>query len=334
MANLEVNWMGLKLKSPFIAGSSPLTGALENLRKLEKAGAGAAVLPSLFEEQLTASAADLDKGLELGTESYGESLSFFPDLDSYNRGRDLYPDLIRSAKKEISMPIIASLNGIHPGSWCEYGRALQDAGADALELNVFLLNTDPAVTASRAEKELTELVRTAVSCVTIPVAVKLAPFYTSLPNLAKRLKRAGARGLVLFNRFFNPDLDLEQKAAVPRLGKTTQEEFWLRLRWSAILYGRVNLDLALSGGVTKPEDAVKAILSGASAVQVTSALYEKGPEYVETLVSGLDRWLEKNGYSSAEEARGSMSHQSVEDPGAFERTNYLQLLRAFREGPR
>ncbi|HOV29229.1 MAG TPA: dihydroorotate dehydrogenase-like protein [Synergistales bacterium] len=334
MANLEVNWMGLKLASPIIAGSSPLTGTLENLRKLEKAGAGAAVLPSLFEEQLAAAATDLDKGLELGTESYGEALSFFPDMGSYNRGRDLYLELIRTARKELSMPIIASLNGIHPGSWCEFGRAMQDAGADALELNLYVLNTDPAVSASKAERDLAELVRHTVSCVTIPVSVKLAPFYTALPNLALKLKRAGARGLVLFNRFYNPDLDLEKKTPVPRLSKTTQDELWLRLRWSAILYGRVKLDLALSGGVSKAEDAVKALLCGASVVQVTSALYEKGPESIGTLVLGLDRWLEENGYSSAREATGSLSQKSVEDPGAFERANYLQLLRAFRDGPR
>ena len=334
MANLEVKWMGLKLKTPFVAGSSPLSGNLENLRRLEKAGAGAAVLPSLFEEQLSASAHDPDKGLDLGTESYAAALSFFPHMDTYNRGRDLYLERIRAAKSALSMPVVASLNGIHPGSWCEFGRAMQEAGADALELNVYLLNTDLAVTASKAEKDLAALVRQTVSCVTVPVAVKLAPFYTALPNLARKLKNAGARGLVLFNRFFNPDLDLDKKAIMPRLARTTPDELWLRLRWLAILYGRVKLDLALSGGVSKPEDAVKAILSGASTVQVTSALYEKGPEFVGKLVSGLDRWLDRNGYESAEAAKGTMSQKSVEDPGGFERANYLQLLRAFEEGPR
>jgi dihydroorotate dehydrogenase (fumarate) len=334
MANLETKWMGLTLKTPLVAGSSPLTGSLDNLEKLEKAGAGAVVLPSLFEEQILAAGRDLDKGLDLGTESYAESLSFYPDMDSYNLGAERTLGRIREAKDKLSIPVVASLNGVHPGSWCEFGRAMQDAGADALELNVYTVNTDPSVTASQAEKDLAELVAHTVSCVSIPVSVKLAPFYTSLPNLALTLEKAGARGLVLFNRFFNPDLDLDKKAAIPRLARTTPDELWLRLRWAAILHGRVNLDISLSGGVSKAEDTVKAILAGASAVQVTSVLYAKGPGYIEKLVSGLDRWLEKNGYEGAEKAKGSMSHQSVEDPGAFERANYLHVLRAFEEGPR
>lgn len=334
MANLETKWMGLALKTPLVAGSSPLTGSAGNLKELEKAGAGAVVLPSLFEEQLLAEGRDLEKGLDLGTESYAESLSFFPDMDTYNLGAERTLDRIREAKDTISIPVVASLNGVHPGSWCEFGRAMQEAGADALELNVYTVNTDPSVTAAQAEKNLADLVARTASCVSIPVSVKLAPFYTSLPNLALALEKAGARGLVLFNRFFNPDLDLDKKAPVPRLTRTTPDELWLRLRWVAILHGRVNLDLALSGGVFKAEDTVKALLAGASAVQVTSVLYEKGPGYVEKLAEGLARWLDRNGYDGAEAARGSVSQQSAEDPGAFERANYLHVLRAFEEGPR
>lgn len=334
MANLETKWMGLKLKTPLVAGSSPLTGNLDNLKELEEAGAGAVVLPSLFEEQLLAASRDLDKGLDLGTESYAESLSFFPDMDSYNLGAERTLARIREARTALSIPVVASLNGVHPGSWCEFGRAMQEAGADALELNVYAVNADPSVTASRAEKDLAALVHQTVSCVSIPVSVKLAPFYTSLPNLARKLKNAGARGLVLFNRFFSPDLDLDSRTIVPRLGRTTPDELRLRLRWTAILHGRAKVDIALSGGVSRAEDAVKALLAGASVVQVTSVLYEKGPASIGKLVSGLDRWLEKNGYETAAAARGVMSHHSVENPGAFERANYLKILRAFEEEPR
>lgn len=329
MANLETKWMGLKLKSPLIAGSCPLNSKLDNLKTLEAAGAGAVVLPSLFEEQILASGQDLDKGLNLGTESYAEALSFFPDMDHYNLGTGLYLDRIRAAKDAVSIPIIASLNGVHPGSWCEFGLAMQEAGADALELNFYALNTDPAVTAAHAEKELADLVRSTASCLSIPVSVKLAPFFTCLPNLARRLKGTGAKGLVLFNRFFNPDLDLDSRGPVPKLAKSPPEALWLRLRWTAILYGTVKVDLGLSGGVNRPEDAVKAILSGASAVQVTSILYEKGPGHMRKLVDGLSRWFDRNGCGGVADAKGTMSRQSVEDPQAFERANYLKVLRAF-----
>ncbi|MBN1895311.1 dihydroorotate dehydrogenase-like protein [bacterium] len=327
--DLSCLFMGFRLRNPLVAASSPLTGDLDSLRKLEDAGLSAAVLPSLFEEQIEIEQNRLDENLLRGTESFAEALSYFPALDSYRIGAEDYLDLIRRAKEALSIPVIGSLNGVSTGGWIRYAGEIQDAGADALELNVYFIPTDPAVQSGTVEQMTLKLVRDIQSRIRIPVSVKLSPYYSALPNVIRRLDQAGARAVVLFNRFYQPDLDLESMSVVPGLKLSTPDELKSRLRWVSILYGQTDADLAVTGGVHTAGDIAKCVLAGASAVMVASALLEGGPARAGIMLRELGEWVERKGFQSLTEMKGNLSHQSIAEPAAYERANYMKVLGSY-----
>jgi dihydroorotate dehydrogenase (fumarate) len=284
------------------------------------------VLPSLFEEQLTAESLEIDRLLETGAGSFGEALDYFPDLDDYDTGPGRSLELVREAKQALGIPVIASLNGTTPGGWLEHAKLLEEAGADALELNLYHVAADPEDDARSLEGRLREVVVAVRREVEIPIAVKLSPFFTALAHTARELVRAGADGLVLFNRFYQPDVDLEALEVVPRLALSTSHELRLPMRWIAILRGRVEASLAATSGVHTRDDAVKVLLAGADAVMLASALLERGPQHLRTLEQGIAEWMAEREYESVEQLKGSMSQGAVADPAAFERANYLRTL--------
>lgn len=326
MTDLRSHYLGLELRSPLVASASPMTGVTDQLRRLEDAGVAAAVLPSLFEERLTHDQVELDRLLETTAEHVGEALSYFPDLDDYNTGPSSYLELIQQAKRAVTIPVIASLNGTTPGGWVRHARRLQDAGADAIELNLYAVATDPAVGAAELEARYLEVVTAVRAAVTVPLAVKLSPFFTAIANIAVRVAGAGADGLVLFNRFYQPDLDLDTLDVVPRLVLSTSEELRLPLRWIAILYGQVPASLAATTGVHTGQDAAKVLLAGADVAMMTSALLRHGPQHARTVERELLTILDERGYASVSELRGSMSRRSMPDPAGFERANYVRTL--------
>lgn len=329
MADLSTTYLGLALKSPIVASASPLSKRMELLHRLEEAGAGATVMYSLFEEQITHQSLELDHYLDLGAHSHAESMSYFPDLDHYNVGPESYLIQIERAKHSVSLPIIGSLNGVSSGGWVEYAHGIQEAGADALELNMYYVPANPDVSSGELERMYLDLVADIRSEVTIPIAVKLSPFYTSLPNFARQLAQAGANGLVLFNRFFQPDLDLEMLDVVPTLELSTSHDLRLPLRWIALLYGRVQTDFALTSGVHCAEDVLKAILAGANVAMMASELLTNGIERVASILAEISGWMDEYDYSSLTQMRGSMSQQGVAQPAAFERANYMKALNSF-----
>jgi dihydroorotate dehydrogenase (fumarate) len=329
MADLSTRYLGLRLRTPLVASSSPLTGNLAGLRRLEDAGASAVVLPSLFEEQLTGEAMEIDRLLETGAETFGEALGYFPSLDDYNTGPDHYLELVQKAKEVLDVPVIASLNGTTPGGWLEHARWLEEAGADALELNLYAVAADPEENAWTLETRLREVVVAVRRAIAIPLAVKLSPFFSALAHTARELVAAGADGLVLFNRFYQPDLDLETLEVVPRLVLSTSEELRLPLRWIAILRGRVEASLAATSGVHTHEDVVKALLAGADVAMLASALLRFGPQHLRVVEQGLAEWLAVREYASVEQLKGSLSQRSVPDPAAFERANYARTLKSW-----
>ena len=329
MADLRTRYLGLELRNPLVASASPLGGDLEMLRRLEGAGAAAVVLPSLFEEQIEHDELSVHHVLEAGSESFAEALSYFPDVEEYLTIPDAYIEHLAEAKEELSIPVIASLNGSSPGGWVRYARLLERAGADALELNVYAVEADPAETADGVETRILEVVRAVRAEVRIPVAVKLGPFFTALAHLAARLVVAGADGLVLFNRFVQPDIDLETLAVTPRVQLSSRDELLLPMRWIALLHGRVPVSLAATGGVHEAEDVVKVLLAGADVALTASALILHGPQRLGALVAGLDAWLDEHEYASVEQAKGSMSQVSCPDPAAFERASYMRALVTF-----
>jgi dihydroorotate dehydrogenase (fumarate) len=324
--DLRTTYLGLELRSPLVASASPLTGELDGLRRLQDAGAAAAVLPSLFEEQLTHDQLELDRLLETTSEHVGEAQSYFPALEDYNTGPFAYLALIEQAKQTVTIPVIASLNGVTPGGWVRHAERMQDAGADALELNLYSVATDPRVDATELEARYLELVAAVRAAVTVPLAVKLSPFFTALANFAVRVEQAGADGLVLFNRFYQPDLDLDSLDVVPRLVLSTSEELRLPLRWIAILRGQVRASLAATTGVHTGLDAAKVLLAGADVAMMTSALLRHGPGYVRTVEHELAAVLAERDYDSVAQLRGSMSRSSMPDPEGFERANYMRTL--------
>ncbi len=326
MIDLRTRYLGLELRSPLVASASPLTGDADGLRRLEAAGAAAAVLPSLFEEQLTHDQVELDRLLEQTSEHVGEALSYFPDLSDYNTGPSSYLGLIEHAKRAVAIPVIASLNGTTPGGWVRHARRMQDAGADALELNLYAIATDPLVGGAELEDRYLELVAAVRSAVTIPLAVKLSPFFTAMANMAVRVAEAGADGLVLFNRFYQPDLDIDALDVVPRLVLSTSDELRLPLRWIAILYGQVRVSLAATTGVHTGLDAAKVLLAGADVAMTTSALLRHGPGHLTQIEQELVAILDERDYASVAELRGSMSRRSMPDPAGFERANYVRTL--------
>jgi dihydroorotate dehydrogenase (fumarate) len=324
--DLRTSYLGLELRSPLVASPSPLTGELDGLKRLEDAGVGAVVLPSLFEEQLTHDQLELDRLLETTSDHTGEALSYFPDLQDYNTGPWTYLDHIGQAKRALSVPVIASLNGITPGGWVGHAKRIRDAGADAIELNLYTVATDPQVGAAELEARYLDLVSEVREAVTLPLAVKLNPFFTALANFAIRLDAAGADGLVLFNRFYQPDLDLDSLDVVPRLVLSTSAELRLPLRWIAILYGRVGTSLAATTGVHTGLDAAKVLLAGADVAMMTSALLRNGPEHVAVVEQELRAVLAERAYDSVVQLRGSMSRSAMPDPAGFERANYMRTL--------
>ena len=326
--DLSSNYLGISLPHPIVSGAGPLAGDIGVARRLEDAGVAMIVLHSLFEEQLTQEQL-AGVHTEQHSESFAEALSYFPEPEAYDLGPDEYLRHLARVKQAVDVPVVASLNGVTPGGWLRYARLMADAGADALELNVYMLATDPGETAQAIEDRTVAMVRQVVASIDIPVAVKLSPFYTSLPNLASRLVEAGARGLVIFNRFYQPDIDLEN-LEVMRINFSGSGELLPRLRWVAILHGRIAASLAITGGVHTPEDAVKSVMVGADAVQMVSALLEHGPAHVTRIRDGLAQWLEENEYDSIHELRGSMSLLKCPDPAAYERANYMRLLHSYR----
>jgi dihydroorotate dehydrogenase (fumarate) len=329
MLDLTTTYLGLPLRTPLVASASPLSKALDSARRLEDAGAAAIVMYSLFEEQITHESRQLDHYLSRSTHAYAEALSYFPDLDRYNLEPDAYVLHLRRLKESLAIPVIGSLNGVTAGGWIDYATWIEQAGADALELNIYYLPTDPFLSSAELEDRYIELVRAVRARVAIPLALKLSPAFTGLPNMARRFAEAGADGLVLFNRFYQPDLDLVNLEVVPGVTLSTSADLRLPLRWVAILAGRVQADLALSGGVHTAEDALKALMAGANVAMLTSALLEHGPGRLLHILSDMRAWMEEREYESVEQLRGSMSQRHVAEPAAFERANYMRALTAF-----
>ena len=331
--DLTTTYLGLRLCSPLVASASPLSKRVGTVQRLEEAGAGAVVLYSLFEEQITHESLELDHYLHVGSHTYAESLSYFPDLDHYNVGPERYLDHLRAVKSAVGIPVIASLNGVSSGGWLEYARRIEQAGADAIELNIYYVAADPLLSAVELEESYVALVRELAAEISIPLAVKLSPFFTSLPHLAARLVSAGARGLVLFNRFYQPDLDLETLQVVSNLELSTSHELRLPLRWIALLHGRIHADLALTSGVHTPLDALKALMAGAQVAMLASELLANGVARLGEILAGMRAWMEEHEYASVEQMRGSMSQRAVAEPAAFERANYMKVLDSFRMLP-
>lgn len=329
MIDVTTTYLGLPLRSPIVASASPLCDSVENIRRFEENGVGAVVLPSLFEEQLHLESQAVNSDLTRGAESFAESLNYFPDLHSYNLGPDAYLELIQKARRSVSIPVIGSLNGFSPGGWTRYAKLIEEAGASALELNIYDVVIDPDHPGSKVESDYCELVKLIKNSVRIPVAVKLSPFFTSIANVAKRLDEAGADGLVLFNRFYQPDIDIDTMEIVPSLKLSQPRELSLRLHWAGILYGNVAASIAITGGVHSGRDVIKAMMAGAHAAMMTSAFFANGIRHANVVLHEMSRWMEEHEYESVAQMRGSMSRRSVPNPSGFDRANYVKVLSSF-----
>jgi dihydroorotate dehydrogenase (fumarate) len=327
--DLSTTYLGLSLKNPLVVSATPLSEDIGNIRKMEDSGAAAVVLHSLFEEQIAVESIELDRHLSSGAESYAESLSYFPDLSNYNMGPDGYLEQVRKAKAAVKIPIIASLNGTSSGGWIRYAKKMEEAGADALELNIYTIPTSLDITSEQVEESHAKLVSEVKAGVGIPVAVKVGPYFTAMANFAKRMEQAGANGLVLFNRFYQPDFDLEALEIVPSLQLSNSYELLARLHWVAILWGRVKTDLAITGGVHTSYDVLKSMMAGAQVVEMASALLKRGIDYLKTVQTELGTWMEEHEYESIRQMQGSMSQRSVADPNSFLRANYLKVLSSY-----
>jgi dihydroorotate dehydrogenase (fumarate) len=312
-----------------IASASPLCESVDNIRQLEDHGLAAVVLPSLFEEQLQLESLSVDTDLARGADSFPESASFFPDLQTYNLGPDGYLELIRHAKESVDIPIIASLNGVSDGGWLQYARLMEEAGADAIELNIYSLETDPAVSGAEIEQGYIDLARHLKRSIRIPLSVKLSPFFSAPANIGVRLDEARVDGIVLFNRFYQPDFDIDEREVSTNLTLSRPEELLLRLHWTAILCGHIRADLGITGGVHSSRDVIKCILAGAKVAFMTSALLRNGVQHAAHVLTEVNRWLDDHDYESAREMCGSMSHGAVPDPSAFERGNYMKVLSSY-----
>lgn len=328
--DLSTTYLGLKLKNPIVPSASPLSYSLDSMKRLEDAGASAIVMYSLFEEQIAHEAAELDHYLAFGTESYAEALTYFPEAKEYNVGPDQYVELVRKAKESLSIPVIGSLNGISTGGWIDYAKKIEDAGADALELNIYYIPTDPEVTSPDVEDRYLEVLRAVKHTIKIPVAMKLSPFFSSFAHVAKRLESAGADGLVLFNRFYQPDIDLETLEVKPNVVLSTPNAMRLPLRWIAILHGRLKMSLAATSGIHSAEDVVKMVMAGADVTMMCSSLLKNGPGHLTQVLADVNRWMLEHEYVSVRQMKGSMSQKSVADPAAFERANYVKALHSFK----
>ena len=328
--NLKTKYLGLELKSPFVVGASPLGDDIDMARRLEDSGAAAIVMHSLFEEQLTGESSAMAEFTESVESSNAEALSYFPESAEYSLGPEDYLNHIALLKSRLTIPVIASLNGRTPGGWVSHAKLMEEAGADALELNIYEVPTDPNESGAEIEKRVLEVVSGVREKLTIPLAVKLAPFYSSLPHLAKGIQLAGANGLVLFNRFYQPDLDIELLNVEPKIFLSTSSELLLRLRWMAVLHGKIPLSLSLSGGVHRVHDAIKGIMAGADTLQIVSLLLRQGPQALASLAKDFEAWMQEHDYNDISEMRGCLSHRNSPDPAAFERANYLRVLQLWK----
>ena len=331
--DLSTTYLGLDLAHPIVPSASPLSRDVDTICRMEDAGAPAVVMHSLFEEQLRHESHHLHHYLEYGAESFGEALSYLPEHDTYHVGPDRYLEHIREAKERIDVPVIASLNGISRGGWTEYARQLQAAGADAIELNVYYLPADPTVTGTEVERRYIDIVHAVRNAVSIPLSVKIGPYFSAVGHVARRLTEAGANGLVLFNRFYQPDFDLDTLEVVPHLVLSTSWEMRLPLRWIAILYGRIDADFALTSGVHTYEDVLKALMAGASVTMVASEFLRNGIERLTEMRNALETWMELREYASVRQMQGSMSQRHVRDSASFERANYVRVLHSWRPDP-
>jgi dihydroorotate dehydrogenase (fumarate) len=328
--DLSTTYLGLKLKNPIIPSASPLSHTVDSMKRLEDAGAAAVVMYSLFEEQIAHEAAELDHYLNYGKESFAEALTYFPEAQEYNIGPDEYVELVRKAKQSLAIPVIGSLNGISTGGWISYAKKIADAGADALELNVYYIPTDPDVTSSDVEDRYLEVLHAVKHTVSIPVAVKLSPFFSSMAHMAKRLENSGANGLVLFNRFYQPDIDLETLEVKPNVVLSSSNSMRVPLRWIAILHGHVKMSLAATSGIHTAQDVIKMVMAGADVTMMCSALLKNGPNHIAQVLQDLNQWMLEHEYISVQQMKGSMSQKSVADPAAFERANYVKALQSFK----
>jgi dihydroorotate dehydrogenase (fumarate) len=329
-ADLSTRYLGLQLAHPVVPSASPLTGDVDHIHALVEAGAPAIVLPSLFEEQIEHDAMAIHYSLEMGSDGFGEAAAgFFPQLDDYNTGPEDYIDLIRRAKAEVAVPVIASLNGVSTGGWTMYSEILADQGIDALELNVYRLAADISQTSSSVEKGYIDLVEKIKKSVDLPLAVKVGPYFSSIPDMARRLCDAGADALVIFNRFYQPDIDIETLDVTPNLVLSDPVELRLVLRWLAILHGKIPCDFAATSGVHDASDALKALLAGATVTMMASALLRHGPARLTEVRDGLETWLDEHGYESVSQARGSLSYGAAPNPEVFERTGYMRTLKSY-----
>ena len=329
MIDLSTTYLGLKLKNQLVASSGPLAKDIANLKKFEDAGIGAVVLHSLFEEQINAESLELDRFLSRSTESYAESLNYFPDMGRYNIGPEAYLEHIRKAKEAVRVPIIASLNGVSAGGWVRYARLMQEAGADGLELNIYLLPTDPEMAGDKVEANYVDLVRHVMANVRIPVAVKFGPYFSSIPNFCRKLDQTGVDALVMFNRFYQPDFDLEALEVKPNLFLSDSNTLLLRLHWVAVMYGHLRADMAITGGVHTVYGVLKSMMAGAKVAMSTSCLLRYGIGYAAQIIQDLREWMEEHEYETIEQMQGSMSVKHVTNAAVFERANYMKVLSSY-----
>jgi dihydroorotate dehydrogenase (fumarate) len=330
MVDLTTTYMGLKLRNPVVPSASPLSASLDSIKRMEEAGAAAITLHSLFEEQIEFDAEALGHFLERGTESFAEALTYFPAFDEYRREPDDYVEHIRQCKQAVDIPIIASLNGVSPGGWTGYAKKFEEAGADAVELNVYYIPTNDTLMSYDVEDLYVKLLKDVKRHVSIPVAMKLSPYFSAMPHVASMLDAEGADALVLFNRFYQPDIDIEELEVTPNLQLSTSVEMRLPMRWIAILYGRLDCSMALTSGIHSAEDVIKAVMVGADVANVCSVLLKGGIGKIDELLAGVTTWMEEHEYESVEQMKGSMSHKSVPEPAAFERANYMKVLNSYR----
>ena len=328
--DLTTTYLGMKLRTPLVPSASPLSDEIDNIKRMEDAGASAVVLSSLFEEQLLLDRYELHHHLTHGAESFAEALTYTPEPDDIRLGAEDYLERIRKAKEAVSIPIIASLNGISIGGWTDYANLIQEAGADAMELNIYYIPTDPTLTGAEVEQTYLDILTIVKSLVTIPVAVKLSPFFSNLANMARRLDEAGADALVLFNRFYQPDIDLDNLVVRPNVILSTPHALRLPLRWIAILYGRVRADLAATSGIHTAQDVIKMLMAGANITMLCSALLRHGIDHISLIEQRLRQWMEEREYESVRQMRGSMSQVHCANPAEFERAQYVRALQSFK----
>ncbi|MBI4260056.1 MAG: dihydroorotate dehydrogenase-like protein [Actinobacteria bacterium] len=329
MADLRTNYLGMELGSPIVVSASPLSGRLDTLLRLQEAGAGAVVMQSLFEEQIEREEIGLHELLDAGAESFPEAASYFPALDDYNTGPRAHLEYLEAVSAALDVPVIGSLNGSSRGGWLRYARSMEEAGVAAIELNVYFVAADPSLTSAEVEQRYLDIVSAVRETVAIPVSVKVGPYFSAMANMALRLVDAGADGLVLFNRFLHPDIDLEALAAVPTLQLSQPAELRLPLRWIAILRGLTDASLAATTGIHSAPDALKALLAGADVAMMASALLRHGPDHLAAILRGVAEWMREHEYESVRQLVGSLSRASGPDPAAFERSQYMRALTAY-----